>query len=308
MIARVLGETTHMRTVLAPDLWSTYADRNQLESILLNLIVNARDAMPDGGRLLIETSNVDFGAEPRDDLGPGQFVLLSVSDTGCGIAREHLDKVFEPFFTTKEAGKGSGLGLSMVYGFVKQSGGHIRIDSEVGAGTTISVYLQRSARGEASERESSPASGSGAAHPEAVPGETILLVEDDDDVRSFGAAALESAGYRVLQARDGPEALQLLDHAGESRIDLLFTDIVLPRGMSGRHVADAVRARRPGLPVLFTSGYPRNGIIEDGRLLPDARLLHKPYTIESLTAGVRNAIDAATTASDAPPQGCAHRR
>jgi CheY-like chemotaxis protein len=219
-------------------------------------------------------------------------VHLTVKDTGCGIAREHLDKVFEPFFTTKETGKGSGLGLSMVYGFVKQSGGHIRIDSEVGAGTTIRIYLKRSRR--AAARDGSPAT---AAHRDSRPlardGECILLVEDNDEVRRFTVSALQGLGYRVLEATDAAAALRTLDTLDGAQLNLVFTDIVLPGGMSGRDLALSVLARQRELPVLFTSGYTRNVIVEDGRLLPDARLLHKPYTIDNLAVAVRDAIDAA---------------
>jgi len=295
MFARVLGGPVRVDTALAPSLWLTFADRNQLESVLLNLVVNARDAMESGGRVLIETANVEIDAGAGQDLSPGQYVRLTVSDTGCGIASEHLDKVFEPFFTTKETGKGSGLGLSMVYGFVKQSGGHIRIDSTVGAGTTIRIYLPRSQRGPADARPGTTVSRARSqeeARPLAREGECVLLVEDDDEVRQFGVAALEGLGYRVLSAADGAEAIEVLASADVARLDLLFTDIVLPGGMSGRDLAESVHARRREVPVLFVSGYTRNVIVQDGRLLPDARLLHKPYTIDSLAVAVRESIDA----------------
>jgi CheY-like chemotaxis protein len=261
----------------------------------LNLVVNARDAMPDGGRLMIETANVEIGETLAKDIAPGQYVMVSVSDTGCGIAKELLDKVFEPFFTTKDVGMGSGLGLSMVYGFVKQSRGHVRIYSELGSGTTVKIYLPRLLPGETAERirtgDANASSGERVA--KAIPGETLLIVEDNDDVRQWGRSALLSLGYRVLEAEDAPSALRALDGADGARIDLLFTDLVLPGGMNGSSLADQIAARRPGLPVLFTSGYTRNAISQQGRLAPDVRILAKPYTLESLASHVRQAIDAA---------------
>jgi len=290
MFARVLGGQIEIDTTLAPGLWPTLADHNQLESVLLNLVVNARNAMPHGGRLSIETANCTVDADSGLDIAPGPYVCLTVSDTGQGIAAEHLPKVFEPFFTTKETGKGSGLGLSMVYGFVKQSGGHIRIDSAVGSGTTIRIYLVRSARSATvSVRPLAPAAGSG--RPVARDGERVLLVEDDEEVRRFGVTALEALGYRVIAVTNGVEAMLTLD-AGAG-VDLLFTDIVLPGGMSGRDLAEAARGQRDDLPVLFASGFARNAAVHDGRLMPHIRLLHKPYSIDSLAAAVREAIDTA---------------
>ena len=290
MITRTLGEAIGVETALADGLWPTFADRNQLESALLNLVVNSRDAMPDGGRLMIETANVEFSETLGEEIAPGQYVMISVSDTGCGIAKELLGKVFEPFFTTKDVGMGSGLGLSMVYGFVKQSRGHVRVYSEVGSGTTVKIYLPRSL--DAIER-AGPLDGAYGldAAAKARPGETLLVVEDNDDVRRLGVAALQSLGYRVLEAADGPAALRLLDGPDAARIDLLFSDVVLPGGMTGHALADRVLARWPGLPVLFTSGYTRNAISQQGRLVTNARILPKPYTLESLASHVRQAID-----------------
>jgi CheY-like chemotaxis protein len=209
-----------------------------------------------------------------------------VRDTGHGIAPEHLSRVFEPFFTTKEAGKGSGLGLSMVYGFVKQSGGHVRIDSDVGRGTTVRILLPRSRRS-ASGEEAGDAERV-EARPTARSNECILLVEDDEDVRRFGVSALEDLGYRVIAEPDAKSALRTLAADG-TRVDLLFTDVVLPGGMSGRDLAEAIRERRSRTPVLFASGYTRNVVMPEG----SPRLLHKPYTIEALAAAVRGAIDGA---------------
>jgi PAS domain S-box-containing protein len=286
MVRRVLGESIEVDTALAPSLWPTFADRNQVESMLLNLVVNARDAMPRGGRLSIETSN----AYSRPDIAgapEGEYVCLVVRDTGHGIAGEHLSRVFEPFFTTKEPGQGSGLGLSMVHGIVKQSGGHVRIDSEVGRGTTIRILRPRSRRS-APTREEPRAAERAAVRPTARSDECILLVEDDEDVRRFGVSALEELGYRVIAEPDARSALRTLAADGE-RVDLLFTDVVLPGGMSGRDLAEAFREQRSRTPVLFASGYTRNVVMPEG----NAQLLHKPYTIEALAAAVRGALDAA---------------
>jgi PAS domain S-box-containing protein len=296
MIARTLGETIEVETALAPDLWTIFVDRNQLESALLNLVVNARDAMPDGGRLMMETANVELGAALEADIAPGEYVMVGVSDTGCGIAKDLLNKVFEPFFTTKDVGMGSGLGLSMVYGFVKQSRGHVRLYSEVGSGSAVKIYLPRSLQSGTAER-AKPRDGtpsSAAAIPRALPGETLLVVEDNEEVRRLGLSALESLGYRVLEAVDAPAALRLLEDADAPRVDLLFTDLVLPGGMSGSSLAERIAVIRPGLPVLFTSGYTRNAISQQGRLGPDVRILAKPYSLESLASHVRDAIDGAT--------------
>jgi PAS domain S-box-containing protein len=288
LIRHTLGETIVVDTRLDERLWPTFADRNQLESALLNLVVNARDAMPQGGRLAVETQNIEIAEGGVDDVPPGQYVTLAVIDDGTGIPRPLLGKVFEPFFTTKEPGKGSGLGLSMVYGFVQQSGGQVRIQSEPGAGTTVKMFLPRSDAFPDRERALAP---SGTALPLAREGETVLIVEDNPAVRRHGVNALESFGYRVIEAGDAAAALAVLDASDAPRVDLVFTDVVLP-GMSGRALADAVLARRgAALPVLFTTGYARDAIVHDGRLDPDVRLLSKPYTLESLAKSVRQAID-----------------
>ena len=289
MIRRTLGESIDVDTALAPDLWTTFVDRNQLEAALLNLVVNARDAMADGGRLTIETRNEKLDESAAGEIAPGHYVVLSVSDTGCGIAKENLGRVFEPFFTTKDSGRGSGLGLSMVYGFVRQSGGSVRIYSERGTGTTVRIYLPQTANEQATDRTASGLAADAASLLRARPEETVLLVEDNDDVRRLGASALEGLGYRVLQATDGPSALRMLDSSGLQRVDLLFTDIVLPGGMSGRALAEAARDRRPTLPVLFTSGYAPSAILGDAA--PAAGLLSKPYSIEHLARTIRRAID-----------------
>jgi PAS domain S-box-containing protein len=286
MLRRSLPESISIETVLAGGVWPTFVDANQLENSLLNLAVNARDAMPDGGRLTIEAANVylddDYAASA--EIEPGQYVGIFVSDTGVGMAADVVSKAFDPFFTTKEVGQGTGLGLSQVYGFVKQSGGHVRIYSEIGSGTTIKIYLPRLL---------SP--GSAAEDQPAVPavprgeGETILVVEDQPDVRSYSVEMLRELGYRVLDAPDAHTGLQLLDAHRE--IALLFTDIGLPGGMNGRQLADEALRRRPTLKVLFTSGYARNAIVHHGRLDPGVQLITKPFTFSGLAAKVRGVLD-----------------
>ncbi|MGE5170910.1 MAG: ATP-binding protein [Rudaea sp.] len=296
MIARTLGETIDVDVRSADGLWPTSADRNQLETALLNLVVNARDAMPGGGSVTIETRNVEIGAGDADEIPAGAYVMLSVADTGCGIGADILPRVFEPFFTTKDAGRGSGLGLSMVYGFVSQSGGHVRIASREAAGTRVCIYLPRASEATPIEPEAGFAAGCGADDAGAVPrarrGETILLVEDHEDVRRLGIQALEQLGYRVLHAPDGRSALRMLDEGQQARIDLLFTDVVLPGGMTGYELARAARARRPSLPTLFTSGYAPGKASAAGPVDTDTPLLSKPYGVEALACAIRRAIDA----------------
>ena len=275
--------------MIAGGLWRSQADPNQLENAILNLAVNARDAMPDGGKLTIETANtrldeayVEALAEP---VPPGQYVLVAVSDTGTGMDKATMERVFEPFFTTKEVGKGTGLGLSQVYGFVRQSNGHVRIYSELGEGTTIKIYLPRLIGSDEEPAEM----------PSRVPamvkgsGETILVVEDEPDLRSYTTEALRDLGYRVLEAGDGRGALDIIEQHPE--IQLLFTDVVLAGGMNGRALSDEVSRRRPGLPVLFTTGYTSNAIVRHGRLDPGMHLIGKPFTYAELAATVRRMID-----------------
>jgi CheY-like chemotaxis protein len=261
-------------------------DPTQLESAVLNLCLNARDAMPKGGRLTLETANAALDrryAEQHADVTPGQYVLLAVSDTGTGIAAAHLSRVFEPFFTTKEKGKGTGLGLAMVYGFVKQSGGHVGIYSEPGQGTTLKLYLPRALGPRAAaERAASELEPRGGA-------ETVLVVEDDEPVRRLAALELRAMGYHVLTAASGAEALQVL--RADPPVDLLFTDIVMPGGMTGRELADAACRMRPGLHVLYTSGYTDNAIVHHGRLDAGVQLLSKPYRRADLARAVRQALE-----------------
>ncbi|HEV2362811.1 MAG TPA: ATP-binding protein [Caulobacteraceae bacterium] len=287
MLQRTLGEHVMVETVLAAGLWRVYADPGQLESAIVNLAVNARDAMPSGGRLTIESANAhldDAYASAVEGVAPGQYVMVAITDTGVGVPADVLDKVFEPFFTTKGVGSGTGLGLSQVYGFIRQSKGHVRIYSEPGRGTTVKLYLPRRVGAEA-----------GAAPEKAEPtlsrargGETILVVEDDDSVRGISIENLEELGYAVLAATHADEALATM--ARQPRIDLLFTDVVMP-GMNGRQLADEARRRWPQVKVLFTTGYTQNAIIHNGALDADAPLLAKPFTLEQLARKVRQLLD-----------------
>jgi signal transduction histidine kinase/CheY-like chemotaxis protein len=291
LLRRTMGEMIVFETVLAAGLWPTFVDVNQLENAVLNLAVNARDAMPNGGHLTIETANSyldEAYANQFGDVAPGQYVLLSVTDTGTGIPPELMRKIFEPFFTTKDHGRGSGLGLAMVHGFVKQTGGHVRIYSEVNEGTTVKIYLPRLNQAEEVAANPEEAPQHAVANELTPPSETILLVEDNDDVRQYAKSALEELGYKVLVAHDGATALRIVNDGLE--IDLLFTDIVLPGGMNGRQLSQEVLKTRPGLAVLYTTGYTPNAIIHHGRLDPDVQLLSKPYTQEDLSRKIRRVL------------------
>jgi PAS domain S-box-containing protein len=297
LLRPTLGEYIEIETLLAQDAWPAFVDPSQLTTAILNLALNARDAMPRGGKLIVETRNsvLDEGyASRQSEVRPGLYVLIAISDTGSGISPELLDKVFEPFFTTKELGRGTGLGLSMVYGFVKQSGGHIKVYSEVGHGTTIRLYLPRSV-------ESSQGIGEAAAA-EAVEGgsELILVVEDDALVRKVATAQVESLGYRTVSAADADEALRAIET--EPAIDLLFTDVIMPGRMNGRQLASAASEIRPGLKVLYTSGYTENAIVHHGRLDAGVLLLAKPYRRADLARMIRTALDA-TGAPSNPDRG-----
>jgi PAS domain S-box-containing protein len=288
LIARTLGEHIEVETVLGGGLWWTLADPNELENAILNLAVNARDAMPDGGKLTIETANAhldDRYARGHAEILPGQYVNISVSDTGAGMSADTIARAFEPFFTTKDAGHGTGLGLSQVYGFVKQSGGHVKLYSEPGQGTTVRVYLPRHLNGE-QEVEAAPVEDT---LPLGEAAELVLLVEDDPDVRAYSAELVRELGYRVLEASSGAAALQILER--NPAVRLLFTDVGLPGGMNGRQLADAAQGLRPGLPVLFTTGYARNAIVHSGRLDPGVQLITKPFDRQALATRLREVLD-----------------
>jgi CheY-like chemotaxis protein len=287
MLRRTLGERITIETNLAADIGFISADPGELDNALLNLAVNARDAMPHGGKILIETANVDDGPCHKT-WGGGDLphVLIAVRDNGVGMDQETIAKAFDPFFTTKEIGHGTGLGLSQVHGFVQQSGGQVLIDSGLGSGTTVRIYLPRLIDG---AEEDEP--GGGIAEADVQEGsETILVVEDDDAVRAFSTEVLRELGYRVLEAPNAGAALEILDRQHDVR--LLFTDIGLPGAMNGRQLSDEARRRRRGLKVLLTTGYANDTIIHAGRLEPGVALVSKPFSFAELTRKVRDVLDA----------------
>ena len=288
LLRRTLGEQIAVETVLAGGLWRAHADPNQLEVAIINLAVNARDAMPTGGKLTLETANVHLDeryAAERAEVLPGQYVMLAVTDNGFGMPSEVKAKAFDPFFTTKDIGRGTGLGLSQVYGFVKQSRGHVQIYSEVGEGTTVKIYLPRH-HSIATDVEEEPVRTVARRRKS----ETILVVEDDDDVRTYSSESLRELGYGVLEAQNARTALHMLERHPE--VAVLFTDIGLPGGMNGRQLGEEARKLHPTLKVLFTSGYARNAIVHDGRLDPGVELLTKPFTQGALGEKLRDIIDA----------------
>jgi PAS domain S-box-containing protein len=285
LLRRTLGESIQLETVLAGGLWRAKADANQLENAVINLAVNARDAMPDGGRLTIETANchLDETYAAEHAISPGQYVMVAVTDTGTGMPPEVMAKAFDPFFTTKDVGKGTGLGLSQVFGFVKQSGGHVKIYSELGHGTTIKLYLPRlygPAETPSPKQETAVVLGSKT--------EVVLVVEDDSQVLELSVQMLRDLGYGVVEARRGDEALRLLDAHPE--VSLLFTDVVMP-DMNGRELVEEARRKRPDLKVLFTTGYTRNAIVHNGVLDPGVVLLQKPASFEQLATKIRAVLD-----------------
>ena len=298
MLWRTLREDIEIRIALAPDLWPAFADPGQLESAILNLAINARDAMPEGGGLSISTANVAVDEQYRDrypEVTPGNYILIAVTDTGDGMPPEVLTRAFEPFFTTKEVGKGSGLGLSMVYGFMKQSNGHVSIYSEVGLGTTVRLYLPAHSTMPAdftvaqAGAEGEPPRGR----------ETILVTEDDPFVRAYVVSALEELGYRVIAAEDARQALSQLTEGGE--VDVLFTDIVMPGGMNGWELAERAQQIRPGLKLLFTSGYALETLVARGRIHPDTAILNKPYRRPELARRLREVLDSPQVVAVSPP-------
>ncbi len=274
---RTVGPQIEVQTIAAGGLWPALVDANQLENALLNLCINARDAMPDGGKITIETANrwVDDRTARDHGLTPGQYVTVCVSDTGTGIDKAILDRVFDPFFTTKPMGQGTGLGLSMVYGFARQSHGHVRIYSEIGQGTMVCVYLPRH-RGE--EDEEAPVAPDATVEAEA--GETVLVIDDEPSVRMLMVDALTDLGYACVEAGDGPSGLKILE--SRTRVDLLVTDVGLPGGLNGRQVADAARALRPDLRILFVTGYAENAVLNHGHIEHGMEVLTKPFAVEEL--------------------------
>jgi PAS domain S-box-containing protein len=294
-LQRSLGETIEVEAVGSAGVWAVEVDRHQLEATLLNLAVNARDAMPTGGKLTIETSNAYLDQDychANPEVEPGQYVLIAVSDEGAGMTKEVMDRAFDPFFSTKGVGRGTGLGLSQVYGFIKQSKGHVKIYTELDEGTTVKIYLPRLLPdiNQKNEREQLAEAVEGPGH------ETILVVEDDDDVRAYFVEVLRDLNYRVLSAHDAVSALGLIDQEG-IRIDLLLTDVVLP-GMNGRQLAEKAQDRRPSLKVLFTTGYTRNAIVHQGRLDAGVAMIQKPTTQEGLASRIRDLLDTPPSSPD----------
>jgi PAS domain S-box-containing protein len=291
LLRRTLGEQIAVETVLAGGLWRAHADPSQLEVAIINLAVNARDAMPTGGKLTVETANVhldEYYAATQAEVLPGQYVMLAVTDSGVGMAPDVRAKAFDPFFTTKDIGQGTGLGLSQIYGFVKQSRGHVKIYSEVGEGTTVKIYLPRfhSDVDEPEEESVRPLARGRRS-------EVILVVEDDPDVRSYSTESLRELGYQVIEAPQARAALQVLENRAD--IAVIFTDIGLPGGMNGRQLADEARRRQPTIKVLFTTAYARNAIVHGGRLDPGVELVTKPFTQAALGEKLRDILDAKST-------------
>jgi two-component system cell cycle sensor histidine kinase/response regulator CckA len=286
MLQRLIGEDVEMRTVIEPNLGSVKADPGQIEQVVMNLAVNARDAMPKGGSLTLETDNVDLDeayAQEHAGVVPGRYVMLAVSDTGVGMDAETRAHIFEPFFTTKVMGRGTGLGLSMAYGIVKQSGGFLEVYSELGHGTTFKIYLPRV------EEPAEALSGKSVPAPTLRGSETILLVEDNRQVRELAASVLSSCGYRVLVADSAAAVVSLCEQHG-GPIHLLLTDVVMP-GSGGREIAKQITVRRPGIKVLYMSGYTTNAIVHHGVLDPGTSFLQKPFTPAVLAGKVREVLD-----------------
>lgn len=300
LLQRTLGETIRVQTVLAHGLWSVEADPTECEAAILNLAVNARDVMPSGGDLIIETSNVELNSAysaANPEVGPGSYVLISVTDTGSGMEPDVLKRAFEPFFTTKVGGQGTGLGLSQVYGFVSQSGGHVKLYSEPGIGTTVRIYLPRAQRAQTAEWRQDGMAGDSLESPRSLRGETILVVEDDDNVRDYTVGCLRELGYTVREAADAISALQILDH--DPKVDLLFTDLGLPGGIDGRILSERARGLRPSLRVVITTAYAGTSLIHDGRLDPGVELLSKPFSFEALAVRIHQVLDRDSPQRDA---------
>ena len=289
LLRRTIGEQVRVETILAAKLWRCFADAVQVENAVLNLAVNGRDAMPEGGRLTIETGNARLDERYHrlhPDAEPGEYVRITVTDTGTGMSPQVIERAFDPFYTTKGVGKGTGLGLSQVYGFAKQSGGHVAIYSEIGQGTTIRLYLPRH-HGE--EAEASDL-GRVADIPVARADEIILVVEDEPNVRHMSVDALRELGYTVVQASDAKQALSVLEM--QPRVDLLFTDVIMPE-MNGRQLAEEARRMRPKLGIVYTTGYARNAVLQEGVPDPTIAILPKPFTVSQLASRVREVLDRA---------------
>ena len=287
MLTRTLGGNVRMETVLAGGLWRMFADPPQLESAILNLCVNGRDAMPDGGKITLETMNAhldDTYAASHAEVRSGQYVAIAVTDSGTGMTPDVMSRAFDPFFTTKKPGQGTGLGLSQVYGFAKQSGGHVKLYSEIGQGTTVKLYLPRyvgeDETAELTALPMRPLEGSAT--------EVILVVEDEDRVREMSIQLLRDLGYTVIHASDAKQALAMID--SNAQFDLLFTDVVMP-DMNGKQLADRIREQRPGIKVLYTTGYTRNAVIHNGMLDRDVSFLPKPFTIQQLATKIRQVLE-----------------
>ncbi|MBN8807887.1 MAG: response regulator [Sphingomonas sp.] len=281
LVRRTVGPGIEIETIAAAGLWSTLVDANQLENALLNLCINARDAMPNGGRITIETANkwLDERAARERGMEPGQYATVCVSDTGVGIEKDMLDRVFDPFFTTKPIGEGTGLGLSMVYGFARQSHGHVRIYSEVGHGTMVCVYLPRHIGDDEAEDAAAPIEVIAASD-----GQVVLVIDDEPTVRMLVNDALVDRGYATIEAADGAAGLRVLE--SPARVDLLITDVGLPGGLNGRQVAEAARKLRPGLKVMFITGYAENAVLNHGHIERGMELLTKPFAVDDLTSRV----------------------
>jgi CheY-like chemotaxis protein len=286
LLTRTLGEHVIVDLRTASDLWPILVDGSQLEAALVNIAINARDAMPEGGTLIIETRNMQLDADYAAhhlEVTPGDYIAIEITDTGTGIPPDVLARVFEPFFTTKEPGKGTGLGLSMVFGFIKQSGGHLNVYSEVGQGTTFKLYLPRAAGEPGTVQESAPQ-----APQPAVLGEVVLVVDDNPDVRATVVGQLRSFGYRILEADSATAALETIDSG--AHIDLMFTDVVMPGPMNGKELGKMARIRRPNLKVMFTSGFPGTFLNKDTDLDVGGVLLSKPYRKDDLAKAVRDLL------------------
>jgi CheY-like chemotaxis protein len=287
LIRRSAGPEIAVEVLQTPEAWPALVDAGQLENALLNLCINGRDAMPDGGTLTIETANrsVDERMAPQLGLGAGEYLCVSVTDTGTGMAADVVSRAFDPFFTTKPIGEGTGLGLSMVWGFAGQSGGSVRIASQLGKGTVVSIYIPRYV-GEVALEETAPA----ASPLETVVSRTVLLVDDEPLIRMVAAEQLEELGYLVIEAGEARDAIKVLQT--EQKIDLLLTDVGLPNGMNGRQLADIAREKRPYLPVLFITGYAETAVLNHGHLEQGMQILTKPFDLDALARHVKACIEA----------------